>query len=514
MGQESTNTHNQRRGGRIALLSVLAIPIGLLLLVLPMREPEVERLTRVVGLAIVLFAFTANAEYGAKKIVLAGAGALCVILWNLVPPDCPRCYKGWIRPMLGSRHIKFRDRTQIRVNVGNEDLLGTISRDQDRYTFVLPGNGEMTASKLVFDLTDPQPGEATSPAAQLAVLKDCVLQHIEKRGYVELYYDPERGLIFDDIVESERVLADMEGTASPSSCKTEQDAALFGYAKAGLRWLIALVRVGSAFAQTSPADGATLLLGELQSEDLRVRLRARESLQSHPDRAIPTVLALLEPTTPEASRLEAVYVLRDILRNNPAKRDSIIALLQQNDRKTLVEMLGAPSRAVRGGTASFLLELRDPAFIPMLERTVLANSIPWQPRYNAVLVLESMLGEMTSEQAADLKDRTNEMAGATEEVPLRELMEQFGKRRYFLVVTSFRDEARAVAQAQRLSKKEGFGEVQAHLLKTGLVAVTLPPTTLAGSFAVRELAERAAVAGPDAWLASDRQVVRQVYPPS
>ncbi len=171
--------------------------------------------------------------------------------------------------------------------------------------------------------------------------------------------------------------------------------------------------IGPAVAQ-EPPDSITALIADLDAESPLVRREARDGLSLWGEQAIkPMMDVWAADPTHYRNTLGVAVAMTEYLREHKDRRAEVAALLDESDIKLLVDATSHPDRTMRVYATEFLFDLGAPEAGPILLEALPDASPAGQ--FNAGFVLTNVIPYLSDEQRLELMP---EVAHAITTLPL------------------------------------------------------------------------------------------------
>lgn len=382
MAADSDSGWNKRAGPvfKYGLATGFALVLlGGLSLGLSLTNLFLEMLVVCAGLGVILGAFgsTASLKVPVQGATLAGVAAIAMALFMVLLAQLDDRY---VRVKLGgdveNAAVEF---------VGDQNYLGAYRETHRTHDFIIFGK-EIRRKRLNFFITLADKTEFHFECINSNVLRP----HLATGATVEWLFqipagEAGRPRIVD--VESGSPIAEDVGDCGI------RGSAEFASVDAGSPAVSAPDVFTTAQAQTrNSADERKIrrLIDQLESDTSHVRRRARSNLASIGLPIVTPVLRRLSVrTTSYRQRLGLIVALAEMMRDNKRARGDIIAMVDRNDLRRLIDAAADRDRTLRIHASEFLFDLGDPRAIPLaFDRMPTASP---DGRYNLLLIVKGAI---------------------------------------------------------------------------------------------------------------------------
>lgn len=406
MTADSDSGWNKRAGPvfKYGLATGFALVLlGGLSLGLSLTNLFLEMLVVCAGLGVILGAFgsTASLKIPVQGATLAGVAAIAMALFMVLLAQLDDRY---VRVKLGgdieNAAVEF---------VGDQNYLGAYRETHRTHDFIIFGK-EIRRQRLNVFITLADKTEFHFECINSNVLRP----HLATGATVEWLFqipagEAGRPRIVD--VDSGSPIAEDVG-----DCRI-RGSADFASVDAGSPVISAPDVFTTAQAQTrNSADEKKIrrLIGQLESDTSHVRRRARSSLASIGLPIVAPVLRRLSVRTISyRQRLGLIVALAEMMRDNKRARGDIIAMVDQNDLRRLIDAAADRDRTLRIHASEFLFDLGDPRAIPLaFDRMQTASP---DGRYNLLLIVKGAIPHVAqrNQRASFARQATAFKAGNT-----------------------------------------------------------------------------------------------------
>ena len=333
------------------------------------------------GIGIVLGAFGSTATVKLKGVVVAGVGAITIVLLWLV--------QGWIQSSYVEGSITGDVTKVFQIVVfGDEDFLGAIEKRADRpyrYRFIAPKSSLEQETITVEVTTDPEaePLQFPVPSSKL-----------EKTRGSGKRLDWRLDLHDKTLYDGQDILAKAEG-GLPTPALPEPDP--IGAAARDTMWLPTLISAAQAGA--SPEQ----LLQDLESPNSTVRRNTRDLLaQLGPTAVAPMMAAYRTHADSYRIRLGILVALTEMLRADKSQGPALSQQLNAGDIELLVQAIDNNDRTMRIYAAEFLYDLGDTRVVAPALSIAKQHRSP-DGRYLAVFVISGAYPHLGASERASLR---------------------------------------------------------------------------------------------------------------
>jgi hypothetical protein len=379
--------------------TALAVGLGLIVLSTIFRhlieaDTSVENLILCVGVAIVLAAFGGQATVRVGRFVLAGAAALAVALFFVLPDNSA---------VGGSIASVDKSRFENISMKNHNPILGALVVDvrhpeNSTFEFVM-FESDLTESRIRVAL---DPKDETERPVELFVSRAKILSAFgsHQRLEWELKQDQqgtgEKIWRIRDLV-TRKWISDDDDIASSDDHPITSAAAF----------------ISSARAQdaASAADLQTYF-DNLTNDDASIRRGSRDALGEAltPD-LVPVAMDNLRARSADYRvRLGIIVALTDMLRRDKSQNTAIAGKLTDADRNLLLDAAADPDRTLRVYATEFLFDLGDPR-VTELALGRAAGAADQSAQYNWVFAAQDGWRKLSSEQRNNLQNAIGAIQG-------------------------------------------------------------------------------------------------------
>lgn len=327
--------------------------------------PAMTALTMAGGLGIMLGAFGSTAFLQYQGLAVTGVGVLSVALFLLLTDGT-------------ARHLKIAVKNVPKGAQASLYLDAEVhgSRRGNQYEFIVL-DGAIAAQSMDLSLSwteDEKPTEALFHCIPVTNIRSL----LGSGRTTEWSFQ-----------RADMTLA-VGGATYQNGCKTLETAAA--------TWSLDIVTPANA---QEPVPEVSMLLEDLESDDLTLRRSARTALALQGTDAIQPMMAYWAAAPHSYRRSLGVAVaLAAFLRDNKAEADAVSTLFSRDDYKLLVEAAGHPDRTLRVYATEFLFDLGAPASAEsILEALPFASD---DGQYNSIFVLTNIVPKLPSRDKVDL----------------------------------------------------------------------------------------------------------------
>lgn len=326
------------------------------------------------GVGIVLGAFGSSATVRYRGVVVAGVGALAVILFALTERTMEKGYA------FGDISGDVRSST-IRV-VGDRAYHGAF--EGRHYQFVVLGREIQKRNLEVEIVFPPTEGKEDDQTFLFECVDSSELSRaLGSESTVEWRFDRKRGVLLRD--------------GRDGGAVTEVGTCGAGAAEPQAAGLILIPR---AHAEDDPAR-VRRQLDDLRSGSVDVRREARQALAGGGLAAVrPMLDTLAGADVSYRARLGIIVALTEMLRADRSLGDAVAAQITPEDLDRLAAAAGDPDRTIRVYASEFLYDLADPRVVPIARQRLVAASE--DGRYNLLLVIKGAYQRLPAAEREEL----------------------------------------------------------------------------------------------------------------